>query len=376
MQLSIYIHIPFCIQKCRYCNFNSFDNLEYLIPRYINSLLNEIRSYSGMISSSSIKSIYFGGGTPSLLPTEYVQSILTELSTFSSIEFAEITLEVNPGTIDYQKLYSLHTIGVSRLSLGAQSFRDTELKMLGRLHNTDDISFAFKAAHRAGFRNINLDLIYGLPRQSFQDWQFNLEKAIQLTPEHLSLYALHLEDDVPLSDDIASGLLPEPDEDTSADMYVLAEELLQKTGYEHYELSNWAKSGHECQHNLTYWLNEEYLGLGAGAHSYVHRQRFWNVANPVKYIQQIENALSPIEYREDISSELCKSETLILGLRLIKGVELKKIQDSFGLTADNWQTINELSEYGLLEIKDNVIKLSQRGRLLGNEVFQRFLPVN
>ena len=384
--VSLYIHIPFCRAKCAYCSFNSYQGLEHLKAPYVQALVREIEGY---FQPDKLKAItmYFGGGTPSLLSLEQLAELLAASSrAFRIEEGSEITLEANPGTIDLLYLKGLRKLGVNRLSLGVQSLDDRTLCILGRIHSAREALEAYGMARQAGFSNINLDLIYSLPTQTLVQWEDTLRRAILLEPDHLSLYPLTLEEDTPLAQRVARGELPFPDEDLAADMYLLAEEMLDAAGYEHYEISNWARMlpGCSCgelgylasRHNLTYWRNEPYLGFGAGAHSYFGAQRYYNALSPAEYIVRLESGRSPQVGVEEIGEALEMAETMIMGLRLLEGIDKGIFQRRFGqdLMKTYGEEIEELIELGLIEMEGERMKLTPRGRLLGNEVFQRFLP--
>ncbi|MEK7280838.1 MAG: radical SAM family heme chaperone HemW, partial [Chloroflexota bacterium] len=290
-----------------------------------------------------------------------------------SLQEGEISMEANPGTVNAEYLAGLRGVGVNRLSLGVQSFAEAELKLLGRLHDTMQAEEAFSWARAAGFDNINIDLIFGLPGQGLEAWRRSLSKAVKLAPEHLSLYHLTLDEATPLAQAIARGEFPLPDTDLAADMYLLSEDMLREAGYEHYEISNWAKPGRRCQHNLIYWKNQPYLGLGAGAHSYLDGCRFANMALPLEYIQRLEQDLSPIGQREEAGEVVERAETMFLGLRLTEGIGEEEFAARFGSSPSHLYSseIAELRSLGLLE--QTGLRLSRQGRLLGNEVFLRFL---
>ncbi len=373
--LGVYIHIPFCKARCRYCDFNTYSGLEKLILEYTQALLIELQIWRAL--SLSAKSIYFGGGTPSLLPYENLQLVLEACRTsFDIVNGAEITLEANPGTIARGYLENIKIIGVNRLSLGVQSFDNSLLKILGRIHHASEAREAYIEARTAGFDNINLDLMYGLPTQTLRNWENSIEEALELEPEHLSLYALTLEEGTPLYADIMSEKIPTPDSDLAADMYLLAEEKLEKAGYIHYEISNWAKPGRESRHNLNYWQSGSYSGIGAGAHSYFNGERFWNTAHPEEYIRRIKEDGRAVAGKEFISPEIEQADYIILRLRLQAGLDLHEFRIRYGedLTRLYKDRISSLKEAGLLEETDGNICLSPKGRLLGNEVFQKFLP--
>jgi len=388
-KLSLYFHIPFCLSKCYYCDFNSYAGLNWLIPQYVDTLEKEMQLYAKDVWEFEVKTIYFGGGTPSLLPAKSIAYMLESCSKlFNMPSNLEVTLEANPGTVDQSFFTQLKESGVNRLSLGVQSFSDNELKLLGRIHSANEAREAFFMARQAGFENINMDLLYALPRQAVSDWRNNLVEAIKLNPDHLSLYPLTLEPGTPLANAVASGSLPKPDADLAADMYLLALDKLAQEGYSHYEISNWALPGKLCQHNMTYWKNERYLGLGAGAHSYLDGYRWVNVLSPVEYIKHLGNMRTKLSQQpyfnapwvdniEHIDRDLEIAEAVILSLRLEKGVNLTDFAHRFGVelySIYQQQQINELVELGLIAKNEHSIRLTTKGKLLGNEVFLRFLP--
>ncbi len=373
--ITIYIHFPFCRSKCGYCSFVSYQGYEAYIPAYISALKKELAARA---TEQLVSSIYFGGGTPSILSSQQIEDVLKAVfSLFAVQDDAEITIEANPGTIDELYLSALRIIGINRLSLGIQSFNDSELAMLGRIHNSSEAKDAVKQARRAGFSNLNLDLLYGLPKQDLHSWQDTLTQAIDLQPEHLSLYPLSLEGDEPMFRLIKRGEMPALDPDRSADQYELAEHLLGEKGYKHYEISNWAKEGFECKHNIGYWRIQPYLGVGVAAHSYFGGHRLANTKDVDRYIDAfLCNMPIMWEQNEEIKPDLMLSEAVIMGLRLTDGINLDEINSRFGidlLKTYNSQ-IDELTGLGLLECMKRNIKLTNRGRLLGNEVFCRFIP--
>jgi len=420
----LYIHVPFCRARCAYCDFNTYAGLEHLLGDYVAALEREIEFH---VPSSTfhveehgtwnleLGTLYFGGGTPSLLSLGQIKRILDAIRrAFALAEDAEITLEANPGTVDLAYLQGLRALGVNRLSLGVQSFDDAALRLLGRIHTAAEAVEAYWLARAAGFTNVNLDLIYGLPGQTLAHWQATLSQAVALAPDHLSLYALTLEDDVPLARRIARGELPPPDEDTAAAMYELAEEMLAAAGYVHYEISNWTSSRFQvpgftlnkehgtwnmelgtwnvelaCWHNLLYWHNQPYLGFGAGAHSSwpagalpsPRRRgvgvRWRNVLHPAEYIARLQRGDAITEEVQELDLPAVMAETMILGLRLVQeGVRCADFRQRFGRDVRDvyGAQLAELQELGLLEIDAAAVRLTPRGRLLGNEVFQRFLP--
>ncbi len=384
--VSVYVHIPFCRSKCAYCDFDSYAGLEYLFEPYAKALVREIE-LTGKGPSLQAKTVYLGGGTPTVLPVSLLEEVLSVLGrSFPVAKDVEITLEANPGTVDGDYLAGLLNLGVNRLSLGVQSLDDGLLRLLGRIHTAAGAVESYNLARQAGFANINLDLIYGVPHQTLEQWQSALRGAINLQPDHLSLYALTLEGHTPLAQQVARGEMPSLDDDLAADMYVLAEEMLAKAGYIHYEISNWAgqienrKSqigNHKCRHNLSYWRNQPYLGFGAGAHSYFGGQRWHNFLSPAKYAVQLNVGMGACAHLEDIDRATEVAETMILGLRLIEeGVSFDGFARRFGerLESVYESELGELEALGLLEVTTERVRLTPRGRLLGNEVFERFLP--
>lgn len=404
MPLSIYLHIPFCVHRCAYCDFNTYAGQEASLPAYVDALVREIE-FVGAGDKGKLKvvhTIFFGGGTPSLLSAPQLVSVMDALRayfTFSSN--LEVTLEANPGTTSQEFLRRLRAAGVNRLSFGLQSANPQELRMLERAHDFFDVIHSIKWARLAGFDNLNLDLIYGLPEQTLAGWRTTLRRALDLRPEHFSLYALTLEHSAPFGRWAARGLLPLPDPDLAADMYEWASQYLSENGYLQYEISNWAKSAqrsYECRHNLQYWRGLPYLGLGAGAHGYAYGLRYSNVLRIKTYIERLANFQSadltfPISpavvnsHRQSLQEEM--SEFMLTGLRLTReGISPEIFRARF--VRDLYQVfgreIEELIRLGLLEWaqappshsgeekgRGDVLRLTVRGRLLGNQVFVRFI---
>jgi len=371
---ALYLHIPFCLSKCAYCDFVSYDHLAGLYGEYTSALVTEM----DLAEPGSIRSIYIGGGTPTVLPLSHFERVFEAIRRrFPPATGTEITVEANPGTVSPAKLEGLRALGVTRLSLGVQSFVEQELRLLGRIHCAPDAIEAFQAGREAGFDNLSLDLIYGLPRQSLDSWSASLQQALALHPDHLSLYALTVEEDTPLAAGIAQGRLPAPDPDLAADMYELAQEMLSGAGFVHYEISNWARSPEfVCRHNLTYWHNEPYLGIGAGAHSWRQGRRWSNLTRPEEYIRCVRSGLAAAVTEETIGPELEMGETMMLGLRLLdEGVTFARFQARFGLDlrVQYANALEELAALGLIQTTAERVVLSRRGRLLGNQVFLRFL---
>jgi len=368
-----------------------------VVPAYVQSLCNEIKAVGNSASSKvKVQTIFFGGGTPSLLAASQFESILqTTEQNFDVLPNAEISLEANPGTCSFDYLKSLRSLGLNRISFGVQSANPDELHLLERLHSYSDVIDAVKWSRQSGFDNINLDLIYGLPEQTLKRWENTLTQVLGLHPEHLSLYALTLEPGTPFGRWARSGLLPIPDPDLAADMYELAGETLTGAGYEQYEISNWSLRGRQCRHNLQYWRNQPYLGLGAGAHGFVGGYRYSNVLRIKTYINRLEEYLSegnlyPLtpatvnHHKNTLRDDM--QETMMTGLRLThEGISENSFRERFqvSLTDVYGKDINELMDLGLLEWKNEnkseneksgrLIRLSKRGLLLGNQVFMRFV---
>jgi oxygen-independent coproporphyrinogen-3 oxidase len=385
--LALYVHIPFCTAKCGYCDFNSYAGQDHLIPSYADALLTEATLWARNVGSRPFETVFFGGGTPSLTPLDEMTRIVDGLAaTFRIERDAEMTLEANPGSLSTDYLRGLRAAGFNRLSIGVQSFDDDELRALDRIHTADDARAAFACAREAGFDNVNIDLIYGLPGQPLEAWQRSLEEAVRLAPEHLSLYALTVEEGTPLARDVGRGRTPAPDPDAQADCYEWTQERMSRAGYEHYEISNWALPGRRCRHNLMYWQNREYLGIGAGAHSHLNGLRFSNVLLPNRYVELVAESARPAEDGsvsmrqlaggEHVSPETAMADAMILGLRLIEGVDVREFARRYARSVDEayGEVLAEFESYGLVARNGESVRLTPRGRLLSNELFQRLLP--
>lgn len=388
--LSLYVHIPFCSLKCSYCDFNSYAGIDDLMPPFVDALVREIELWAPFARGRTVPTVFFGGGTPSLLPLPDIERILDALHRHFALDTgAEVSLEANPGTVDREYLRGLVAAGVTRLSFGVQSFDGAELAALDRIHTAADAIQGYEWARAAGFASINIDLIYGLQGQALPRWQANVERAIELAPDHLSLYALTIEEGTRLAHDIARGDTPGPDPDLQAEMYEWSLDRLAAAGYRQYEISNWAMPGHECRHNLVYWRNGEWLGLGPGAHSHWGGYRFAAVYSPRQYIERLAptravegndplailNAMPQIAFKEE-QAGLAITDTAILALRLNEGLDSAEFRSRFGKTPDEafGPALNEMTEAGLIERRNGTTRLTRRGRLLANEVFVRLLP--
>lgn len=387
------MHIPFCKQRCEYCDFSTFAGKDSLISAYIDALVKEITLLGEKSASLGIvHTVYFGGGTPTLVAPKYFKKIINTIhQSYNMTSDVEISIEANPGTVEVTQFCQLNSFGINRISIGAQSFTTDELKLLGRIHSSNEIRIAFQNARAAEFSNINLDLIFGLPNQSIEAWQYNLLEAIRLEPEHLSLYALSIEDNTPLSRAINNGLIERPDPDLAADMYDWASSILPKHGYEQYEISNWSKKSqpadrYRCKHNLQYWHNQTYLGFGVSAHSFYEHMRVVNEHEIEEYICVMEKANSIIGSfspafveRQALSQWDEMEETMMVGLRLTKeGIDNLRFKDRFNKTMEDCfhPQIEALIGEGLLEWKGRnhqILRLTTRGRLLGNRVFREFI---
>ncbi|MGA7828054.1 MAG: radical SAM family heme chaperone HemW [Geobacteraceae bacterium] len=382
MTLSLYIHYPFCLRKCRYCAFNSVVDASCSSDEYLAGLLGELALRRGMPErGSSAVTLYFGGGTPSLLEPGQVERIIDAAAKqYALASDAEITLECNPGTVDGAKLAAFRAAGVNRLSVGVQSFDDDLLELLGRAHTAGETLAAFRYARKAGFDNVGIDLIHSLPGQTLVHWQRELSRACELNPEHLSVYGLSIEEGTPFALLEENGTLFLPDEEESADMYEKSAEILTAHGYEQYEIANFSRPGFRSRHNSGYWKRRPYLGFGAGAHSFLHPpaagHRFSNSERVADYLQMISNDCFPTSESRSLTRDEAMAEYLFLGLRLTEGVSLMRFYEEFSLSFHEVFGIvsADLFAAGLLEIRGDFLRLTEKARILSNQVFVRFLP--
>jgi oxygen-independent coproporphyrinogen-3 oxidase len=379
---SLYLHIPFCRIKCTYCAFNTYVNLDNLIEPFVEALISEINLLGRSKPEQHLHTIYFGGGTPSLLSVRQLERILVAIKAcFVVLPDSEISMESNPSDLTSDYMTGVRSVGMNRLSLGMQSANEKELKLFERRHDLDAVVKAVDAARRGGFDNLNLDLIYGIPGQTLVDWENSLKVMVQLQPEHVSLYALGLEDGTPLKTWVDTGKYPTPDDDLAADMYDLATDMLDGAGLEQYEISNWAKSGLACKHNLQYWRNLPYPGVGPGAHGYAGGVRYSTILSPQRYISAMKNIDAQFVYPRtpavdqatvvDRESEI--AETLIMGLRLTQeGIRRDLFRERFGtdLLEVHPDTIAKYEKHGLLHVDEEVVRLTKQGRLLSNMIFR------
>jgi oxygen-independent coproporphyrinogen III oxidase len=381
----IYLHIPFCRSRCNYCDFNTYVGLNDLFEPYVRALGAEARSTGEealLLSSAphllpSADTIFFGGGTPSLLKPEWIGELIqTCRDAFDVLPDAEVTMECNPGTVDLDYLRGARAQGVNRLSFGAQSADPAELKLLGREHAFGDVAIAIDAARRAGFDNVNLDLIFGLPYQSLDTWQRTLDATLALQPDHISLYALTIEQGTPMHDWVRRGDVPYPDPDAAADMYDHAEAAMAGAGFEHYEISNWCRPGRQCAHNLIYWRNEPFFGFGAGAHSSSVTRRWWNARRPADYVGRIQRGESVELGHEDIDAVTSRGETMMMGLRLLdEGVRQARFASRYGAPISHFyaDALREGQRLGLLDVNEERVRLTEHGHFLSNQALMLFV---
>lgn len=373
--LELYIHIPFCIRKCNYCDFLSFPETESGIAQYCHALKEEIKRTGDQAEDIGVRSVFIGGGTPSILEAEQITEIMTCIRNNFSIEKnAEITIESNPGTLNAEKLNCYHELGINRLSIGLQSTDDDCLRRLGRIHTFQEFEKNYEQARKSGFQNINIDLMSGLPGQSLRGYEDTLNRVTELKPEHISSYSLIIEEGTPFykSDSVLQQL---PDEDTERKMYERTKEILAQQGYERYEISNYARQGRECIHNLGYWEQVPYLGMGLGASSFYNGARFSNERNFRKYLS---TPYLPFEHREDyvqVSREEQMEDTMIFGLRKMKGISVSEFEREFGTPI--WEmygsVIERYSNLGLLIQEGDVLRLTDAGIDVSNRIFEDFI---
>ncbi len=368
IKAGLYIHIPFCKVKCVYCDFYSITKKEEQIPLFTECLLKEIDSYKDYTGKWTFDTIFFGGGTPSLLPAKYLEQILQKLhDTFNTSKVKEITLEANPGEASLEHLKDIRKLGVNRLSMGFQSFDDKILKVLGRLHKSKDCFKTFKNARKAGFDNINTDMIFNIPDLSVENWKKDLNKLLELKPEHISAYSLTVEPSTKLFNLVKNGRLLMPLERIDIEQYLLTGDMLSKHGYNHYEISNYALKNKECKHNLHYWNLSPYLSFGPSAHSYNLSERWWNYRSLDKYINKISQNTLPVEGKEKLDYRDKYNELILNGLRLSKGVSIQNAKNHFnGKFNDYIQSIQ--NKWDCLKVDEDTIKITKNGSLFVDEI--------
>ena len=365
--IGLYIHIPFCAHKCDYCDFISFENIGGKISQYIEALIKELEYEK--LDKYNIETIYIGGGTPSFIESKYIVQILSKINKENA---KEITIEVNPGTVTEEKLKDYIKAGVNRISIGLQSTDNAILRQIGRIHNFEQFLETYNLARKVGFKNINVDLMIGLPNQSLKIVEDSLEKVIELNPEHISVYSLIVEENTKIEGKISNGILELPSEELERKMYWLVKNRLEEAGYKHYEISNFAKPGFESKHNVDCWEQKEYIGIGLAAHSYMNKARYSDTVDFEKYC---ENPMKNRTVHEHQTEETQAKEYMLLGLRKIDGVDIQKFKNKFVnnpiyLYKDK---LNKLVKNNLLEIDINYIKLTDKGIDLANIVWEEFI---
>ena len=370
--LSVYIHIPFCVQKCKYCDFLSAPSTQENRKQYIAALKREIINEAVKYKEYEIETIFFGGGTPSILDEGQIEECIEVLrENYQISKSCEITLEMNPGTASMQKLEGWRKAGVNRLSIGLQSVNDNELKMIGRIHDFDTFIKSYEQARATGFENINIDLMSALPGQTASDWRNTLNRVLALHTEHISAYSLIIEEGTPLSEHIEE-YPPIPSEDEDREMYRDTKRILKEHGFMRYEVSNYAKEGRECKHNVTYWTRGNYAGFGLGASSMVDNVRWHNTENMDKYLKNPEGLKEDIQ---KLSKNDCMEEFMFLGLRMMNGVSKKRFFDEFGMKMDEvyGDVLEKWEKTGHLKVLDDNVFLTDSGIDISNAIFTDFL---
>lgn len=372
-EVGLYIHIPFCRSKCLYCDFNSYENREDDAAEYVTALIRELSKYQNKYNLI-YKTVFIGGGTPTVINCSLIGDIMEKIAPRIKAG-AEITMESNPGTVTLESLKYYRGLGINRLSIGLQAWQGGLLKGLGRIHSLEDFLYAYNCARKSGFNNINADLMFAIPNQTLSMWEETLEKVVSLGMDHISCYSLMLEEDTKLYKLYKEGKVQLPDEDLDREMYKTAVDILDSNGYSQYEISNFAQKNMECRHNLIYWRNEEYLGVGAGSHSKLDGIRFWNYKDIDRYNSLIEQEELPVEGQEELSRDEDMWETIFLALRLNKGLDLQGFESMYGVNFQSRyeNTLNKLTAQGLVLIESGRLKLTDRGRDLSNSVFIEFM---
>lgn len=374
--MGLYVHIPFCKKKCYYCDFPSYGNMEGRYEEYVCALEREIENRGRFCEDWQISSVFFGGGTPTVLSIELLQRLMTKLKeSFYIAENAEITIESNPGTIEKEKADALYKMGFNRLSMGVQAWQNRLLTTLGRIHTIEAFQNNYQLVREAGFDNINVDIMFALPTQTLADWKETLERITKLHPEHISAYSLIIEEGTPFYEAFQKGELLETEEELDREMYHYAVSFLAEKGYRQYEISNFSKTGRESRHNQIYWQTEPYLGLGLGAHSYFNGSRFHNTYELDQYILAYGEIYLLEEEKEAVTKKAAMEEFMFLGLRMTEGVSFDSFFQRFGIemTEVYGKVISHFVKSGLLAQTDKGIALTRRGIDLSNQVFTEFL---
>lgn len=379
-EIGVYIHIPFCMKKCFYCDFVSYANKEDMIEKYIKALEKEIKIKAEENKLLKINTIYIGGGTPSFIESKHIVYIINAIKeSFNVKENAEITIEVNPRTVTKNKLEDYIKCGINRISIGLQTTNNELLKQIGRIHTYEQFLETYNLIRMVGFNNINVDLMLALPNQTIKDLEDSLNKVIMLKPEHISVYSLILEEKTKLYDLVESGKLELLDENIEREMYWKVKNVLEQNGYKHYEISNFAKQGYESKHNLNCWNQEEYLGIGLAAHSYLHSKRYSNTENLEQYINKlldeegIKNDIVTVHEEQTLEDK--QKEYMLLGLRKIEGVKISDFKNKFVQNPIYVcrKELDKLVKEDLIQVEDNNIKLTKKGLDLANLVFEEFV---
>lgn len=376
---ALYIHIPFCKSKCHYCAFNSYADKEGLFLPYLSALKKELQSTAENLSvydRKPLQTIFFGGGTPTVLPSDGLVEVLAFCADlFGIADGAEISTEANPETVDFAYLQALRGGGFNRISFGVQSLADADLQNLGRPHRAAKAVNVINAARQAGFENLNFDLMSGLEGQTLSQWKNVLQKALELSPNHLSVYSLTPEPGTPLYEKYIEDEVRLPEDELSLEMDYITKDLCDKTGLVQYETSNYAKHGYKCSHNVNYWQNNSYLAAGAGAVSYIHGRREKRVDSPELYIQSVNAGSVTMVESEQLDSETSFRETVIVGLRMIRGVSLSRLKKRYDIDLENYygKTLTRLTSQGLTEIVDDHLRLTAQGRPLTNKVLEELV---
>ena len=374
--IGLYIHIPFCRQKCLYCDFPSWAGKEGQMQGYVDALTKEIENRGKEYKGKKVISVFFGGGTPTTLEISMLEQLMQAVfQNWDISEDAEITTEANPGTLDREMAQALRKVGFNRLSMGVQAWQNHLLKSLGRIHSIEVFQDNFRAVREAGFENVNTDLMFALPSQTMADWQETVKNIVAMGPEHVSAYSLILEEGTPFYDKYEKGEISPAEEELDREMYQWAVEYLAEMGYEQYEISNFAKKGRQSRHNRIYWQAEEYLGMGLGSHSYMEGERFHNIYDLQEYIKTDGDVSLLKEDVEVIIEEDAMGEFMFLGLRLMEGVTFERFRERFGCEMKNiyGKQIDSLVKDGLLEEDETGIRLTARGVDISNFVFEKFL---
>ena len=378
-EIGIYIHIPFCVQKCYYCDFVSYTNKDCIIPKYIQAVKNEILNFIQKNKDIKISTMYIGGGTPSYIASKYIKEIMDLLNEHKILENTkEITIEVNPKTANIEKLEEYKKMGINRLSIGLQSTENRLLEQIGRIHNYQDFLDTYNMAKKVGFKNINVDLMIGLPNQNLKDVKKSVEELIKLNPQHISVYSLIVEENTPIYKILETGKIKLPDEELERNMYWYVKNKLELNGFKHYEISNFAKEGYESKHNMDCWSQKEYIGFGVAAYSYIDNVRFGNIDNIEKFIENcLNNKFEENKIIEEIEDNILNKEKeyMLIGLRKIDGISIQEFKNKFGenpiFVFKN--ELNKLVEEKLIKIDYDKIFLSNKGLDLANIVWEEFI---